>query len=133
MGEEEEELDDKITKKEKRNIHENLRANLLRARTMNEKNGSMIQARITYFKKDVKNNETTNPIINIADEEKKDDEEVAKGGEEEEKNEEEEWEEVSSEVEQRKDDNEKSQKTIKERKKWKYDTSENNLFQKRCR
>ena len=69
--EEEEELDDKITKKKKRNITENLRINLLRARTMNEKNGSMIQVRRTYVKKDVKNNETINPITNIADEEKK--------------------------------------------------------------
>merc|ERR1712030_178624 len=76
--EEEEELDDKITKKKKRNVTENLRIHLLRARTMNKKNGSMIQVRRTYFKKDVKNNETINPIINIEDEERKEDEEVEK-------------------------------------------------------
>merc|ERR1712030_52335 len=84
MGEEEE-LDDKITKKKKRNITENLRINLLRARTMNEKNGSMIQVRRTYVKKDVKNNETINPIINIEDEERKE-EEVEKEGEIDERN-----------------------------------------------
>merc|ERR1712140_111565 len=113
--------DDKMTKKKKRNKTENLRINLLRARTMNEKNESMIQVRRTYVKKDEKNNETINPIINIEDEERKEDEEVenegevderniadeerkevAKEGEEEEKNEEEEWEEIDSEEEQRK-------------------------------
>merc|ERR1712055_11462 len=84
--EEEEELDDKITKKKKRNITENLRINLLRARTMNEKNGSMIQVRRTYVKKDVKNNETINPIIKIEDEERKEDEEVENEGEVDERN-----------------------------------------------
>merc|ERR1712030_42690 len=74
-SEEEEELDDKITKKKKRNITENLRIHLLRARTMN---GNMIQVRRTYVKKDVKNNETINPIISIEDEERKEDEEVEK-------------------------------------------------------
>ena len=54
---------------------------------MNEKNGSMIQARRTYVKKNVKNNETINPITNIADEERKEDEEVEKEGEVEEKKE----------------------------------------------
>ena len=114
--EEEEELDEKTTKEKKRKIPGNLRIQLLRARTMNETNGSMIQARRTY----VKNNETINPITNIADEERKEDEEVEKEGEVEEKKEgkkEEECEEVSNEVEQRKDDNEKPKKTIKERRK----------------
>ena len=49
--EEEEELDEKTTKEKKRKIPGNLRIQLLRARTMNETNGSMIQARRTYVKK----------------------------------------------------------------------------------
>merc|ERR1711894_713518 len=112
--EEEEELDEKTTKEKKRKIPGNLRIQLLRARTMNETNGSMIQARRT-----LKNNETINPITNIADEVRKEDEEVEKEEEEEKKEKEEECEEVSNEVEQRKDDNEKPKKTIKERRKFK--------------
>merc|ERR1712105_487364 len=84
--EEEEELDDKITKKKKRNKNENLRINLLRAKSMNEKNESMIQVRRTYVKKDEKNNETINPTINIEDEERKDEEEVENEGEVDERN-----------------------------------------------
>merc|ERR1712030_131979 len=86
--EEEEEMDDKITKKKKRNKNENLRINLLRAKSMNEKNEneSMIQVRRTYVKKDEKNNETMNPTINIEDEERKEDEEVENEGEVDERN-----------------------------------------------
>ena len=65
--EEEEELDEKTTKEKKRKIPGNLRIQLLRARTMNETNGSMIQARRTY----VKNNETITPNTNIVDEKEK--------------------------------------------------------------
>merc|ERR1711984_68327 len=97
--EEEGELDEKTTKEKERKIPVSLRVQLLKSRTLNETNGSMIQARRIY----IKNNETITPNTNIADEERKEEEEEEKG------------EEVSSEVEQRKDDNEKSKKTIKER------------------
>merc|ERR1712030_225379 len=99
--EEEGELDEKTTKEKERKIPVSLRVQLLKSRTLNETNGSMIQARRIY----IKNNETITPNTNTADE-RKEDEEVEKEGEEEEKKEEkveEEWEEVSSEVEQRKD------------------------------
>ena len=112
--EEEGELDEITTKEKKRKMPVSLRVQLLKSRTLNETNGSMIQVRKSY----IINKETIIPNTNIADEERKEDEEVEKEGEEEEKKEEvEEWEEVSSEVEQRKDDNEKSKKTIKERRK----------------
>ena len=79
--EEEGELDEKTTKEKKRKIPGNLRIQLLKSRTLNETNGSMIKARRTY----IKNNETITPNTNIADEERKEDEEVEKEGEEEEK------------------------------------------------
>ena len=65
--EEEEELDEKTTKEKKRKIPGNLRIQLLRARTMNETNGSMIQVRKSY----IINKETIIPNTNIADEERK--------------------------------------------------------------
>merc|ERR1711984_60338 len=69
---------------------------------MNEKNESMIQVRRTYVKKDEKNNETINPIINIEDEERKEDEEVENEGEVDERNI---ADEERKEVAKRKDDN----------------------------
>ena len=62
--EEEGELDEKTTKEKKRKIPVSLRVQLLKSRTLNETNGSMIQARRIY----IKNNETITPNTNIADE-----------------------------------------------------------------